>query len=145
MQQLALGIATLACATIFGSLALFAYGLVPLVARHARDGRVVGRAIGEELFPEFARALAFASAIAVGAMAIGGGRPIEVVLLALIGFGFILLARLVPARLAEIGEAIGARTAGAEIQLQRLRTLADVLHTSQLVATGYVLVRLTIE
>lgn len=133
-------IATVSTAGAFGAMALFTFLVTPLAFRSL--GRETAGAFARTAMGPYFAAMAVAAVLAAGLLAIAGGFPAEVVVLAVVGFTFIAARRGLLPRMDELRTAREAGDQTADRVFKRLHGMSMVVNLAQMVALAVVALRL---
>ena len=131
---------TLIVGGAFGGMIFFSFAVAPqlfTVLGRETAGRFV-----REFFPRYYMITAVACAVAAGLLAVLQRFPAEVAVLAAVAFSFVLLRRGLQPRLEDLRERRAAGEAAAEAQFRRLHGLSMIVNLVQILAVGFVLLRL---
>ncbi len=131
---------TLVVGGAFGSMVFFSFAVAPQL--FAQLGREPAGRFVRHFFPIYYWAMAGASVVAAGLLAVLQDFPVEVVVLAVVAFAFVLLRGGLQPRLEGLRVRREQGDAAAETGFRRLHGLSMVVNLVQIVAVGFVLLRL---
>ncbi len=140
MAEWLAAIATVLAGGAFGAMALFTFLVTPL-AFQSLGRQTAGQFARAAMAPYFG-AMALAAVLAAGLLAIAGGFPVEVTVLAVVGFTFVAGRRGLLPRMDELRTAREAGDADADRAFKRLHGMSMVVNLAQMVALAVVALRL---